>query len=289
MVETSSDQTKAFLYALGVHVFAAVIMFAGLIFSTTPKTVVPKGVIDAVWVDMSAGRPLPKPKPTPTPEPRKPTPPTPPKPVERVKPEPVPPPPAATPDDVTDQTPLPPPVPDQEALNFERQREELRKQQEQARRQQELEEQRIQQLADIREQRAQAQAEREREEQALADVQEQQRADEPAPTPEPEGALRPGADVEDDLLGQYVGLILQVVTQNWRRPANTPGGIRCKLLVRQIPGGAVIGVEISSPCNADPLIQESIKDAVERASPLPYEGFDSVFQSALIFNFEYDG
>ncbi len=287
MVETSSDQSKAFLYAVGVHVFAAVIMFAGMIFSTTPKTVIPKGTIEAVWVDMSVGRPLPKPKPKPKPEAPKPTPP---KPVERAKPEPAPPPPPpdATPDEVTDNVPLPPPVPDQEALNFERQREELRKQQEEARRQQELEEQRIQQLADIREQRAEAQAEREREEQLLADVQEQ-RADPPLDEPEPEGAERPGQDVEDDLLSQYVGLIQEAVTQNWRRPANTPPGIRCKLLVRQIPGGEVIGVQVSAPCNADPLIQESIKEAVERASPLPYDGFDSVFQSSLIFNFEYDG
>ena len=108
-------------------------------------------------------------------------------------------------------------------------------------------------------------------------------------TSEPEGSPRLGADVADSLQGQYKSLIQAVVTQNWRRPANTPPGIRCSLRVRQIPGGEVIGVTIGSPCNADPLIQQSIIEAVERASPLPYMGFESVFQSSLNFNFRYDG
>jgi len=284
-IESTADQTRAFLLAVGVHLLAGFVMFSGLLFSPEPQVVVPRGVIDAVFVDMTVGRP--PPKPTAKPEPRKPEPePTP----KRVEPEPVAPPPVVKPDDVTDNKPILPVVPDQEALNFERKREELRKQQEEARRQQELEEQRIQQLADIRKQRAAAEAERERAERLLADVQDQRVDDSPPPAePQPVGEQRVGADVEDSLLGQYVGLIQQVVTQNWRRPANTPVGIRCKLRVRQIPGGDVIGVEIGSPCNADPLIQESIKNAVERASPLPYEGFDSVFQSAITFNFEYDG
>ena len=127
---------------------------------------------------------------------------------------------------------------------------------------------------------------------AAARAREAQRAEQilnqPATT-EPEGSPRAGSDVANDLLSQYAGLIQQVVTQNWRRPANTPPGIRCTLRVRQIPGGEVIGVSVGSPCNADPLIQQSIIEAVERASPLPYMGFESVFQPSLNFNFRYDG
>lgn len=289
-METSRDQTRAFLYAIGVHVFAALVMFAGLLASPPKKVQISGGALEAVLVDMNLGRPLPKPAAKPAPKPTQPPQPKPepPKPVEQAKPEPAPPPPPpqAVPDDITDQRPLPPPLPDQAALNLERQ------QQEEIARQQEIERQRAQQLEDIRRQRAEAARETQAQEQRLAQAREAQRAEQilnqPA-TDEPEGSPRPGADVANDLLSQYAGLIQEVVTQNWRRPANTPPGIRCSLRVRQIPGGEVIGVTIGSPCNADPLIQQSIIEAVERASPLPYMGFESVFQSSLNFNFRYDG
>jgi len=266
------------------------VMFAGLLASPPKKVQISGGALEAVLVDMNLGRPLPKPAAKPAPKPTQPPQPKPepPKPVEQAKPEPAPPPPPpqAVPDDITDQRPLPPPLPDQATLNLERQ------QQEEIARQQEIERQRAQQLEDIRRQRAEAARETQAQEQRLAQAREAQRAEQilnqPA-TDEPEGSPRPGADVANDLLSQYAGLIQEVVTQNWRRPANTPPGIRCSLRVRQIPGGEVIGVTIGSPCNADPLIQQSIIEAVERASPLPYMGFESVFQSSLNFNFRYDG
>lgn len=284
-MESTRDQTRAFVYAVGVHVFAALVMFAGLLVSPPKKPVISGGALEAVLVDMNLGRPLPKPVAKPTPAPPKPEPP---KPVATVKPEPAPPPPPpqAEPDEVTDQRPLPPPLPDQAALNLQRQ------QQEELARQQEIERQRAQQLEDIRRQRAEAARAAQAEEQRLAQAREAQRAEQilnQAATREPEGSPRPGADVANDLLSQYAGLIQEVVTQNWRRPANTPAGIRCSLRVRQIPGGEVIGVTVGSPCNADPLIQQSIIDAVERASPLPYMGFETVFEPTLNFNFRYDG
>ncbi|GMU43690.1 MAG: hypothetical protein DYH17_13015 [Xanthomonadales bacterium PRO6] len=283
-METSRDQTRAFVYAIGVHVLAAAVLFAGLLASAPKKPVISGTAIEAVLVDLSVGRPLPRREP-PKPEPPKPTP--------KPQPAPPPPPPQAKPDDITDQRPQLPPAPDPEALNLERQREELRQQQEELRRQQQLEQQRMQQLEDIRRQREQAARETAQRERQLADAREAQRAadilnQQPEPR-QPEGSQRPGQDVANDLLSQYAGLIQEVVTQNWRRPANTPAGIRCTLRVRQIPGGEVIGVSIGTPCNADPLIQQSIIEAVERASPLPYMGFESVFQPALNFNFRYDG
>ena len=299
-MESSRDQTRAFMYAVGVHVLAALVMFAGLLASPPKKPVISGGALEAVLVDMNIGRPLPKPavKPTPKPAPA-PTPPAPKpdpvkEPIAKPEPAPPPPPPQAKPDDVTDQRPQLPAATQPDALNLERQREELRLQQEELRRQQEIEQQRQQQLDDIRRQRAEAARQTQAEEQRLARAQEAQRADQilnqaTEPTREPEGSQRPGQDVANDLLSQYAGLIQEVVTQNWRRPANTPAGIRCSLRVRQIPGGEVIGVTVGSPCNADPLIQQSIIEAVERASPLPYMGFESVFQSSLNFNFRYDG
>ncbi|MBK9655384.1 MAG: hypothetical protein IPO66_07870 [Rhodanobacteraceae bacterium] len=197
-METSRDQTRAFLYAIGVHVFAALVMFAGLLASPPKKVQISGGALDAVLVDMNLGRPLPKPATKPTPKPTQaPQPkPEPPKPVEQAKPEPAPPPPPpqAKPDEVTDQRPQLPhrcrtrmPEP-----GIER---EQRQQQEELRRQQEIEQQRAQQLEDIRRQRAEAARQTQAEEQRLAQAREAQRAEQilnqPA-TDEPEGSPRPG-------------------------------------------------------------------------------------------------
>ncbi|MCC6594320.1 MAG: cell envelope integrity protein TolA [Xanthomonadales bacterium] len=284
-MESTRDQTRAFVYAIGVHLLAAAVMFAGLLAGAPKKPVISGAAIEAVLVDMSVGRPLPKATPAPKPAPPKPAP--------KPEPAPPPPPPQAKPDEVTDQRPQLPPAPDPEALNLERRRQELQRQQEELQRQQTLEQQRMQQLEDIRRQREQAARETAQRERQLADAREAQRAqqilDQQPDPQQPVGSQRAGQDVAEDLLSQYAGMIQEVVTQNWRRPPNTPTGIRCTLNVRQIPGGEVIGVSIGSPCNANPLIQQSIIEAVESASPLPYMGFESVFQSALRFNFQYDG
>ena len=82
-MESAADRTRALVYAIGVHVLAALIMFAGLFVSAPKKPVIAGGALEAVLVDMNLGRPLPKPatRPTPKPEPPKPVP----------KPEPAPP------------------------------------------------------------------------------------------------------------------------------------------------------------------------------------------------------
>lgn len=287
-MESTADQTRALAFSLGIHALAAALLFAGMLFNKPQKPVIAGAPIEAVLVDMTLGRPAPQPPP-PRPPPPKPEPPRPaPAPAQPAPPTP---PPSARPDDVTDQRPAPPPVPDREALNLQAQRQEQQRIEEQRRAQQEeLERQRQAQIEEIRRRREEAQRDREAQERELERLREADRAREiltqaaaPASTPPR------GEDVAPDLLGQYAGLIQAVVTQNWRRPPNTPAGIRCTLRVRQIPGGEVIGVSIASPCNADPLIQQSIIEAVERASPLPYDGFEQVFQSSLNFNFRYDG
>ena len=57
--------------------------------------------------------------------------------------------------------------------------------------------------------------------------------------------------------------------------------------IAQIPGGDVIGVQIASPCNADPATRTSLEQAVKRAAPLPYKGYESVFSRDFNFNFLY--
>jgi colicin import membrane protein len=61
------------------------------------------------------------------------------------------------------------------------------------------------------------------------------------------------------------------------------------LRIAQIPGGEVISVTVGSPCNADQATRNSIEQAVLRATPLPYRGYEEVFQRNINFNFRYDG
>ncbi len=289
-METRADQTRALMYAIGVHLAAVSLLFIGLVLNPPEKPVIAGAPMDAVLIDMSLTRTLPSPPPRAQPAPA-------PKP----EPKPVPPPPppqqqaAPEPEPVTDQRPVLPTVPDENALSLERERQRLAEQQERLRAEQQREIERMEQLERIRKEREQLSQQQKVEEQRLQQLDAARardilnQASEPAPTAEPAAAPPRGEDVESNLLNQYAGMIQQVVEQNWRRPLNTPPGIRCTLRVRQIPGGDVISVTIASPCVNDPLIQQSIVEAVERASPLPYAGFEDVFQSSLTFNFRYDG
>ncbi len=94
---------------------------------------------------------------------------------------------------------------------------------------------------------------------------------------------------DTSLLAAYTSAIQKVVTENWNRPDTAAPGVRCVVRIIQIPGGTVINTTISSPCNADAVTQNSIIQAVTKAQPLPYKGYESVFQRDITFNFKYDG
>ncbi len=65
-----------------------------------------------------------------------------------------------------------------------------------------------------------------------------------------------------------------------------PIGQRCRITIRQLPGGEVSSVEVSPSCPYDELGRRSVEAAVLRAQPLPYAGFESVFARQLNLNFE---
>lgn len=154
--------------------------------------------------------------------------------------------------------------------------EEEKKRQEAAEKKKKLEEEKQQQLAD-------------KKARELADKQkklEQQRLQELL---EAEEAKTGGEGKDDSLLAQYIAAIQNAVTNNWLRPDSAPAGLRCTLHIIQIPGGEVISAKVSSPCNADAVTRDSIEQAVMRASPLPYQGFEQEFQRDITFNFRFDG
>jgi colicin import membrane protein len=94
---------------------------------------------------------------------------------------------------------------------------------------------------------------------------------------------------DDDLAARYAAAIQSAVTNNWNRPDSANPGLRCSINIVQIPGGDVISVTVSTPCNADPVTRNSIEQAVMKAAPLPYQGYEKVFQRSIRFNFKYDG
>jgi colicin import membrane protein len=310
-MESRADKLRAILYAIGVHLACVALMFVGLLWTKTTKPVSVAGsVIEATLVSAepqsaSAARPA---RPAPQPEEAAPRPQ--PRPEPRPQESPQPPQPAP-------QAPLPDPdvVEREKAARLAlQQAEELAKQEQEARRRQEqieldeqkreeverrerlseMQEEQARQLADIRKRREDAEKRRKLEEeklQQLADA----RAQTQRQTPQPATPDRPPADrlgnngTDDSLLGRYQLAIQNAVQQNWLRPDSAQPGLLCTLQIVQIPGGEVIQVSVTSPCNADDLTRRSVEAAVLKAQPLPYRGYESVFTRSITFKFRWDG
>lgn len=295
-LETVGDKLRAFAMAIAVHVLCVLLIVVGLTFTDEAQPISVAGpILEATLVSLE-----PPPKaavPRPKPQPVKPPPPKPePEPVEPEIAPPVPP----RAEDARDQDEV-----DLLAIDpseAEREQEELRKREQELLEEQErvaeIERDRLQQLEDIRRLREEATERRELEEQRLAQLEEdEQREREEAERlrgeiaaeiePEGEGQPTPGNEgVNDDLLGRYALAIQNAVTQNWLRPDNVQQVV-CTVRIAQIPGGEVISASVVNPCNADELTRRSLEAAVLRAQPLPYEGYESVFQRNINFNFCY--
>ncbi|HWU70627.1 MAG TPA: cell envelope integrity protein TolA, partial [Pseudoxanthomonas sp.] len=71
----------------------------------------------------------------------------------------------------------------------------------------------------------------------------------------------------------------------WTRPESVPLGTRCRVIIRQLPGGNVMSAEVQPGCPMDQAGQDSLERAVLKAQPLPYRGFETVFNRQLNFNF----
>ena len=57
------------------------------------------------------------------------------------------------------------------------------------------------------------------------------------------------------------------------------------MYIMQLPGGEVMSVEFDASCPYDAQGRRSVEAAVRAAEPLPYEGFQSVFNRRLNLNF----
>ena len=136
---------------------------------------------------------------------------------------------------------------------------EIQRQRQAAERRTRIEEQRLQQLADM----------------ASAD-----RAPREEPASPPAGQR--GAD--EGLLARYKAAMLQTADQNWNH-SNAPELTTCKVRFTQIPGGEVINVEFMR-CPYDAEGREFVERALKK-SPMPYSGFETVFMRQVELGFCY--
>lgn len=276
MKETRADTRTALLQALGLHAVLFALMFAGLNWTRSNVAEAAHGeVIEADLVDPSAlsaamrsalqrepvqppppvEQPVVEPEPQPLPEPI-------------VEPEP--PPPVPEPEPV-EQEKVQRDAPSPDVAKVPKEQDEKRKQPEQV----DLDAQKQKALAEIRRQRELAAKERTQAEmraQQLADARASQ-TDAASPASPPRG--NPNSRSSNQ--AAYIVALQDAILRQWTRPESVKLDDVCQVLIRQIPGGEVVSVEIAPSCPYDALGRRSVEAAILKASPLPYAGFEDAF------------
>ncbi len=105
------------------------------------------------------------------------------------------------------------------------------------------------------------------------------------PTVATENAAKPQSGDNGTAKAAYIAALQNAVTQAWLRPDNIPSGTVCPIHIVQIPGGQVVSVKVEPSCPFDAAGRRSVKNAVLRAEPLPYKGFEDVFRTDITFEF----
>ena len=276
MKETRADTRTALLQALGLHAVLFALMFAGLNWTRSNVAEAAHGeVIEADLVDPSAlsaamrsallrepvqppppvEQPVVEPEPEPLPGPI-------------VEPEPPPPVPEPAP---VEQERVQRDAPSPDVAKVPKEQDEKRKQPEQV----DLDAQKQKALAEIRRQRELAAKERTQAEmraQQLADARASQ-TDAASPASPPRG--NPNSRSSNQ--AAYIVALQDAILRQWTRPESVKLDDVCQVLIRQIPGGEVVSVEITPSCPYDALGRRSVEAAILKASPLPYAGFEDAF------------
>ena len=313
MRETRADTAQAFGLALLLHALLFVVMFAGLWWTRSAAPASAPGAMSAELVDAGSlsaamqrtlrSRPEPAEEVLPEPEPEELAP------LPQPQPEPAPQD-APTPQQQAPQELIPEPDPqDQDAVveqptpikatetmvqDAKRRQEQVdltqRERQLEAERRQRLaqmEAERQKQLDDIRKRRAANAREAQLAEQKLAQIASARagRASEDAARADAGVPASGNNGVDAGLAARYAAALQAAIVAKWTRPDSIPAGAVCRLNIRQLPGGEVMNVEVSSPCAYDEQGRRSIEAAVLKAQPLPYQGFEAVFNRNLTLNF----
>lgn len=311
MRESRADTQRALLYAVALHALMFALMFAGLWWTRSAAPLSAAGSpIEAELVDPDALSARMKRALASRPEP------VPPQPAEEAAPEPQP-----LPEPVPEDSPVERQVEAQESLPIpddvqqeevrrdaisaetrEREQEEKRLQEQvdltERERQEEVEQrerlaqqQREEKLKQIRAERARLQREANLSEERLKQLADRraQSASEAAAQSDADASAQPppgNEGVDAGLAARYAAAIQEAIRSKWTRPETVPIGQRCRINIRQLPGGEVIDVSVSASCPYDEAGRRSVEAAVLKAQPLPYAGFESVFNRNLNLNFQ---
>jgi colicin import membrane protein len=140
------------------------------------------------------------------------------------------------------------------------------------------------QLEAIRTERAAAAKRTRLEEQRLQQLADMQSAA-PAPSPRTQPAAPAGnRGVDEGLLAKYKASMTQSADGNWNH-SGAPELTHCQVRFTQIPGGEVINVEFMD-CPYDAQGRDSVERAL-RKTPMPYSGFEKVFLRQWALDFCY--
>src|SRR5690625_3204782 len=82
---------------------------------------------------------------------------------------------------------------------------------------------------------------------------------------------------------EYEATIKQMIERNWHPPSTIPDDLYCPVVIRQIPGGEIVDVRITSSCNADEAMRRSMLTAINSVGDLPYGGYEEVFTREIEF------
>jgi len=97
---------------------------------------------------------------------------------------------------------------------------------------------------------------------------------------------RRGAE-DSGLQARYASELQAAIERAWNRPPTARPGLKCTVLVSQVPGGTVTDVRLGE-CNGDAAVRQSIIIAVHNASPLPAPPDPSLFERNLKLVFAPD-
>ena len=126
-------------------------------------------------------------------------------------------------------------------------------------------------------------AEAERKKKAAAEAASRKAAEESLQAQLAEEAAQARAE---SALSQYIPYIQDKIQRNWLRPAGSPKGLSCLILVKLIPGGEVVDARVVRS-SGDALFDRSVETAVLKASPLPLPEDAAMFKYFREINFNF--
>lgn len=84
---------------------------------------------------------------------------------------------------------------------------------------------------------------------------------------------------------RWLDAVAKAIERQWLRPDGIPKDQACPIRIRIIPGGEVISASVQPSCPYSAAAKASVQDAVMKASPLPFKGFENDYARDFTVNF----